>query len=74
MEFSATLAAFQAMAMCGALAGLAGDAEILGVYHALVPNVASGIGLMGLLVALLVRADILFCPRGGILFCGHYFW
>ena len=48
--------------MCGAVAGLAGALQILGIYHALVPNVASGIGLMGLLVALLVRADIRFVP------------
>ncbi len=62
MGIPATLRTFQAMAMCGALAGLAGALQILGVYHALVPNVASGIGLMGLLVALLVRADIRFVP------------
>jgi len=49
---------FEAMAMCGAIAGVAGALQVLGVYHALVPNVASGIGFLGLLVALLARADI----------------
>lgn len=49
---------FEAMAMCGAIAGVAGSLQVLGVYHALVPNVASGIGFLGLLVALLARADI----------------
>lgn len=62
MGIPATRRTFQAMALCGALAGLAGALQIIGVYHALVPNVASGIGLMGLLVALLVRADIRFVP------------
>lgn len=62
MGIPATRRTFQAMALCGALAGLAGALQIVGVYHALVPNVASGIGLMGLLVALLVRADIRFVP------------
>lgn len=60
MGIPATRRTFEAMAVCGAAAGLAGALQIIGVYHALVPNVASGIGLMGLLVALLVRADIRF--------------
>jgi simple sugar transport system permease protein len=49
---------FEAMAVSGGIAGLAGALQVLGVYHALVPNVASGIGFLGLLVALLARADI----------------
>jgi simple sugar transport system permease protein len=49
---------FEAMALCGGIAGVAGALQVLGVYHALVPNVASGIGFLGLLVALLARADI----------------
>lgn len=49
---------FEAMAVCGGIAGVAGALQVLGVYHALVPNVASGIGFLGLLVALLARADI----------------
>jgi simple sugar transport system permease protein len=54
----ATRRTLEAMALCGACAGMAGALQVIGVYHALVPNVASGIGLMGLLVALLVRADV----------------
>lgn len=49
---------FEAMAVSGGVAGIAGALQVLGVYHALVPNVASGIGFLGLLVALLARADI----------------
>lgn len=45
-----------ALAACGALAGMAGAIQILGIFHQLIPNVSSGIGLLGLLVALLVLA------------------
>lgn len=47
----------EALAACGALAGLAGTIQVLGVFHNLIPNISSGIGLLGLLVALLVRAN-----------------
>ncbi len=47
----------QAMALCGALAGLAGALQVLGVFHQLVPNISSGVGLLGLLVVLLVLAQ-----------------
>ncbi|NTU83523.1 MAG: ABC transporter permease [Chloroflexales bacterium] len=47
----------EAMAGCGALAGIAGAIQVLGIFHQLVPNVSSGVGLLGLLVALLVRAS-----------------
>ncbi len=47
----------EAMAGCGALAGMAGAIQVLGVFHQLIPNISSGVGLLGLLVALLVRAD-----------------
>jgi simple sugar transport system permease protein len=49
MGVPATRRTLEAMALCGACAGLAGALQIIGVYHSLVPNVASGIGLMGLL-------------------------
>ncbi len=58
----------QAMLVCGAAAGLAGALQVLGVYHALVPNLASGIGFMGLLVALLINADIRFVAPLVLLF------
>jgi simple sugar transport system permease protein len=47
----------EALAACGALAGLAGALQVFAVYHQLVSNISGGIGLMGLLVALLVRAN-----------------
>ncbi|WP_129671475.1 ABC transporter permease [Candidatus Chloroploca sp. Khr17] len=46
----------QAMAGCGLLAGLAGTLQVLGVFHQLIPNISSGVGLIGLLVVLLVLA------------------
>lgn len=47
---------FEAMALCGALAGIAGGIQVLAVFHALIPSVSSGIGLLGLLVVLLVNS------------------
>ncbi|MEN9934251.1 MAG: hypothetical protein RLZZ387_830 [Chloroflexota bacterium] len=47
----------EAIGACGALAGVAGGIQVLAVFHALIPNISSGIGLLGLLVALLVRAN-----------------
>jgi simple sugar transport system permease protein len=58
----------QAMLVCGGAAGIAGALQVLGVYHALVPNLASGIGFMGLLVALLINADIRFVAPLVLLF------
>jgi general nucleoside transport system permease protein len=46
----------EAMAGCGALAGLAGGLQVIGVFHQLIPNISSGVGLLGLLVVLLVLA------------------
>jgi general nucleoside transport system permease protein len=53
----AALREAQSLALAGALAGLAGTLQVLAVHHMLIPNIASGIGLLGLLVALLVRAQ-----------------
>jgi len=47
----------QSLAACGALAGLGGAIQLLAVFHQLIPNISSGVGLLGLLVALLVRAN-----------------
>lgn len=47
----------EALAGCGALAGMAGAIQVLGVFHQLIPNISSGVGLLALLVALLVRAS-----------------
>jgi ABC-type uncharacterized transport system permease subunit len=53
----AALREAQSLALAGALAGLAGTLQVLAVHHMLIPNIASGIGLLGLLVALLVQAQ-----------------
>lgn len=45
----------EALGGCGALAGIAGALQVLAVFHALIPNVSSGIGLLALLVTLLVQ-------------------
>ncbi len=47
----------ETLSACGALAGIAGMLQVVAVHHALIPNISSGIGLLGLLVALLARAD-----------------
>ena len=47
----------EALAACGALAGVAGGIQVLGVFHQLIPNISSGVGLLALLVVLLVRAS-----------------
>jgi simple sugar transport system permease protein len=52
----ATRRMFEALAACGALAGIAGALQVLAVFHALISNVSSGIGLLALLVVLLVNA------------------
>jgi ABC-type uncharacterized transport system permease subunit len=46
----------EALAACGALAGLAGALQVLAVFHTLIPNISSGIGLLALLVVLLSNA------------------
>lgn len=46
----------ESLLLCGALAGLAGAIQVLAVFHALIPNVSSGIGLLALLVVLLVQS------------------
>ncbi len=46
----------EALAGCGALAGIAGTLQVLGVKHNLTPDISSGIGFLALLAVLLVRA------------------
>lgn len=45
----------EALCGCGALAGIAGALQVLAVFHALIPNISSGIGLLALLIVLLVQ-------------------
>jgi ABC-type uncharacterized transport system permease subunit len=40
--------------LCGALVGLAGAIQVVGVYHRLLPNISNGYGFLGLLVAMLI--------------------
>ena len=47
----------ESLAACGALAGMAGAIQVLGVFHQLIPNISSGVGLLALLVVLLVQAS-----------------
>lgn len=58
----------EALAAGGALAGMAGTIQILGVFHALIPNISSGIGLLALLVVLLVGAHPLWVLPVGLAF------
>ncbi len=43
----------ESMACCGALAGLAGALQVVGVYHRLLPSISSSYGYTGLMVAML---------------------
>lgn len=43
----------QAFALCGALGGLAGALQVLGVYHRLLPSISSGYGYTALLIGMM---------------------
>ncbi len=47
------LRALQAMAACGALAGLAGALQVTGLYHRLLPSISSGYGYTALLAVMM---------------------
>lgn len=44
-----------AFLLCGAFVGLAGAIQVTAIYHRLLPNISSGYGFLGLLVAMLVN-------------------
>ncbi|MCE5207813.1 MAG: ABC transporter permease [Chloroflexi bacterium] len=44
-----------AFLLCGAFVGMAGAIQVTGVYHRLLPNISSGYGFLGLLVAMLIN-------------------
>ncbi len=44
-----------AFLLCGALVGLAGAIQVEAVYHRLLPNISTGFGFLGLLVAMLIN-------------------
>jgi simple sugar transport system permease protein len=48
-----------AFMLCGALGGLAGAMQVVGVYHRLIPSISSGYGYLGLMVAMLVNYQAL---------------
>lgn len=45
--------------LCGALAGIAGWVQVVGVYHRLIPSISSGYGFLGLLAAMLTNFQVI---------------
>lgn len=60
-----TMAAF---GLAGAFAGLAGAIEVVGVHHALVPNISSNYGYIGIAVALIARLNTLWIIPSALFF------
>lgn len=56
-----------AMALGGALAGLAGSHRVLAFYHSLRPLVSGGIGFLALLIVLLVGFRVILMPFAGFI-------
>ncbi len=56
-----------ALALGGALAGLAGAHRALGFYHSLRPLISGGIGFLGLLIVLLVGFRVILMPFAGFI-------
>lgn len=52
----------QAFMFCGALAGLAGAVQVLGVYHRLLPNISSGYGYTALMVGMMASFRLPLVP------------
>jgi simple sugar transport system permease protein len=59
---------FSAFAVSGALAGLAGYIEVVGVQHRMIENLSPGFGYTGIIVALLGRTSPLGVLAAAILF------
>jgi simple sugar transport system permease protein len=59
---------FAAMALSGALAGLAGAVEVAGIHHRLQDNFAPGFGVAAIAVALLSRLNPIAVPLAALLF------
>jgi ABC-type uncharacterized transport system permease subunit len=57
-----------AIVISGALCGLAGAVEVAGVFHRLDENVAPGVGIMAIAVALLAQLKPLAVPFTALLF------
>jgi len=56
-----------ALALGGAIAGLAGSHRVLGFYHSLRPLVSGGIGFLALLIVLLVGFRVILMPFAGFI-------
>ena len=61
-DLSPRLRMLQAFALCGALGGLAGAVQVLGVYHRLLPSISSGYGYTALLIGMMAGFRILPVP------------
>ena len=57
-----------AFLLCGALAGLTGALQVTGQYHRLLPNISSGYGFLGLMVAMLVNYQALWAAPVALFF------
>jgi ABC-type uncharacterized transport system permease subunit len=57
-----------AFLLCGALAGLAGGIQVVGIYHRLLPNISNGYGFLGLLVAMLINYQAVWAAPIAFLF------
>jgi general nucleoside transport system permease protein len=57
-----------AFLLCGVFAGLAGGIQVVGIYHRLLPNISSGYGFLGLLVAMLINYQALWAAPIAFLF------
>jgi len=60
--FRAARITITALCLSGALAGLAGAGELLGVQHRIQDGLASGFGFAGIIVAFLARLNLLAVP------------
>ena len=52
----------EAMAGCGAVAGLAGALQVVGVYHRLLPSISSNYGYTGLMITMMAAYKPRFLP------------
>jgi simple sugar transport system permease protein len=68
--FRAARITVTAMCLSGALAGLAGAGELLGVQHRLQDGLATGLGFTGIIVAFLARLNMLAVPLAALLLGG----
>lgn len=61
-DLSPRVRMLQAFALCGALGGLAGAVQVLGVYHRLLPSISSGYGYTALMVGMMAAYRVTAVP------------